>query len=281
MTNGTNYLTFHLAKLNKFPYIRIAECSRINNLFNLKRLSSPARRKACLRFFIFMINKTYIKKQVLLFNQTVEDYQKLYEKFSDKNSKVIIDNFTYNYLKGTISYFETTQEDIEIWMPVNGFEGRFEVSNHGRVKSYQTRTIVVKILKPHTDSLGYKVTSLRDKPKHRKVRIHVLVAETFLNKPDIKNICVNHKDGNKLNNHVDNLEWITKKENCQHARDIGLVDTKGSKHPMSKLTEDDVRFIKEYNKNMKGISPQILAFWHNVNPRTIRDILNGVTWKHI
>lgn len=105
---------------------------------------------------------------------------------------------------------------IEIWKTIKGFE-RYKVSNLGRVQSFCKFPPVV--LKPQKNNWGYFLVSLSSntlpKPKWviRKT-IHFLVLSTFKPKIEGKNFC-NHIDGNKLNNCVDNLEWVTFKENTQ------------------------------------------------------------------
>ena len=92
-----------------------------------------------------------------------------------------------------------------------------------RVKSFPRQGTAKngKILKPVLQKNGYLTVSLNKNGKSKTVHIHRLVAETFLTNPD-KLPEVNHKDGNKLNNCVENLEWCTSKENVQHSLEIGL-----------------------------------------------------------
>lgn len=108
----------------------------------------------------------------------------------------------------------------EIRKPYTNYENLYEVSNLGYVSNYR------KILKPYVINAGYKSVKLHSNGKKSGKLIHRMVAEMFIpnleNKPD-----VNHKDGNKLNNHVDNLEWCTKSENMTHAVKIGLYTPKG------------------------------------------------------
>ena len=113
----------------------------------------------------------------------------------------------------------------EVWKDIVGFEGRYQVSNLGRIKSlqYEGHKGEVKIMRPSTHHLGYKVVSLGKKPDRKTHLVHVLVAQAFLEKPTGKEY-INHKDGNKSNNCIDNLEWVTAKENVQHAIQTGLRD---------------------------------------------------------
>lgn len=105
----------------------------------------------------------------------------------------------------------------EIWKDVKGYEGLYQVSNKGNVKSfYKNRN-----LKPSKHSRGYLVVSLFENHNRKQFFIHRLVAETFIDNVNHKEE-VNHKDGNKTNNCVENLEWCTGSENRLHAYDTGL-----------------------------------------------------------
>lgn len=106
-------------------------------------------------------------------------------------------------------------------MPVKGWKGRYEVSNYGSVRSLKKDGKYI-YLKQHKYNGYHKVKLI--KPEYSKtVVVHRLVAESFIFNSDNKPT-VNHKDGNKSNNHVDNLEWCTYKENTRHAIDTGLIN---------------------------------------------------------
>lgn len=118
---------------------------------------------------------------------------------------------------------------MEIWKEIENTNGKYFVSNFGRVKS----TVRNKgILTPYAAGRGY----LRIKILNRFKYIHRLVAECFLDNP-LNKIQVNHKDGNKTNNHVNNLEWATQEENMSHAHETGLIKQ---------------NFCGQYNGNFKG-----------------------------
>lgn len=140
----------------------------------------------------------------------------------------------------------------ERWKDVVGYEGIYKVSNIGRVKSLnrtvQTKTgnkyrVKGKILKVYLDKYGYSIVSLRKNGKSNHCRVHRLMCIAFkpnpLNKP-----WVNHKDGSKSNNVLNNLEWSTPSENAKHAYDKGLNPIRlGEKHHNSKLTTGQVKEI--------------------------------------
>ena len=103
---------------------------------------------------------------------------------------------------------------VEIWKPVVGFEGLYEVSNFGRVKSLKRNTATDRLLKPHNTKKYLQVCLCKNGVKADKL-IHRLVAEAFIPNPD--NLPeVNHKDENKLNNAVSNLEWISQIGNLRY-----------------------------------------------------------------
>lgn len=100
---------------------------------------------------------------------------------------------------------------MEIWKDIAGYEGYYQVSSYGRVKNVCTGAILVG----DKNSIGYRRVILYA-PTRKRMFVHRLVAEAFCENPDNKQV-VNHKDGNKLNNAADNLEWVTRSENDLHA----------------------------------------------------------------
>lgn len=104
----------------------------------------------------------------------------------------------------------------ETWKDIKGYEGLYQVSNFGMVKSLNYNgTKEEKLLKNKVESSGYIRLCLMKNGKRKSVLLHRLVAEAFLENPENKKE-VNHKDGNKENNNVDNLEWVTPSENILH-----------------------------------------------------------------
>ena len=111
----------------------------------------------------------------------------------------------------------------EVWKPISGFEGLYEVSNMGRVRSLR-RNIVISARKREKD--GYVTCNLSKEGSVKCKLVHRLVAETFIPNKESKPE-VNHIDGNKQNNSIKNLQWVTASENQRHSIEIGL--RKGSR----------------------------------------------------
>lgn len=166
-------------------------------------------------------------------------------------------------------------ELFELWRTVLFYDGLYEVSNLGRVRSLGGRRGTSgKILKQGYIK-GYACVSLSKNGVRTTYLVHRLVAESFLyngdNLPE-----VNHKDGDKLNNSFTNLEWIDRDGNMKHAKDTSLVNNKGEKHGMSILIEEEVRYIRSSDE-----TNTVLALQYAVSPQTISDIRLGKSWKHL
>lgn len=123
---------------------------------------------------------------------------------------------------------------MEIWKDIKGYEGLYQVSNYGRVKSLERiinqwnrfkvckRHCPERLLKQITEKDGYYIVNLYKNGQRDWRRVHRLVAEAFIKNPN--NLpYVNHKDLNKQNNCIDNLEWCTDLENKQHAKENGHI----------------------------------------------------------
>ena len=142
----------------------------------------------------------------------------------------------------------------EIWKDIKGYEFRYQISNVGRIKSLRRYVYnhfsKEKILTPVLTKKGYLQIRLSDGKRFKGYKIHRLVAQAFIPNPDNKPQ-VNHIDGNKLNNKVDNLEWCTGKENMIHAAKNKLLkDVSGNKNPNCKKINQfdlDGNFIKEWD----------------------------------
>lgn len=132
-------------------------------------------------------------------------------------------------------------------------------------------------LKQTLSGCGYLTVRLYHNGKGKTRKVHRLVAETYVPNPDNKPQ-VNHKDGNKLNNDVDNLEWATGSENMIHATKMGL-NASGVKSYLAKLSEQDVRGIRFLLE--AGYSPLEVAGLCNTTRGNVYQIKQGRSWRHI
>jgi hypothetical protein len=168
---------------------------------------------------------------------------------------------------------------------VRGYEGIYEVSIYGNIFSLKRRDrmgrrIEGKQLSPSILSMGYPGVTLCNNGKEKKALVHRLVAEAFLENPD-ELPQVNHKDGNKENNHLENLEWVSSKQNIAHSIEMGLkVTAVGERASKAKLTESDVIKIRELLKN-SDLSLRAIARNYNVHHKTIANIRDNKNWTHI
>ena len=172
-----------------------------------------------------------------------------------------------------------------IWKQINGYNDKYEISEYGDVRSL-SRTVIGKTnrinvakerLLKYDIRGGYKCYTLCDKGAKKKHPAHRIVAAHFIEKTD--GDLINHKDGNKLNNHFSNLEWCNCKQNIHHAIRLGLIKVQGSDNGNSKLSNSDVLHILEKSKS--GFNQSQLGREYNVKPFTIGRILNKINWTHI
>ena len=174
----------------------------------------------------------------------------------------------------------------EVWKDIINYEGWYQVSNKKRIKSLQ-RTIVYssgsvrlqnsKLLKTRISN-GYLGVTLRKMNKTRTTSLHRLIAEAFIPNPENKPQ-VNHIDGNKLNNCIENLEWATASENTIHAIQNGLLGIKyGEQTSGAKLTEKEVLEIRAIGRSLKQ---KEIAEKYGVTTSAISGILLRKNWNHI
>ena len=174
---------------------------------------------------------------------------------------------------------------MEKYKDVVGYEGLYQVSDLGNIKSL-ARTIyktdgTTQTFKDKTRSCtfngrGYLQLGLSKEGKYVTKKVHRLVAMAFI--PNYENKKeVNHKDGNKANNILSNLEWCTASENVQHAYDTGLTFAPtGEDNPTSKFKNQDILDIRASTD-----SRRVIAKKYNVSKTTIGYIIRRETWKHI
>lgn len=176
----------------------------------------------------------------------------------------------------------------EIWENIEGFEN-YKISNSGNVKSLERikklptggkQVLPEIILKPKLIK-GYRCVKLCKDGKHFNKRICRLVGFVYCVNPQSK-LFINHKDANKANDYYENLEWVTDKENAQHAVKMGLHFSpacKGEKNGNSKLTNTDIFEIRKHKE--KGLSNRSIAKRYSVSNVLIGLIINGKNWRHI
>ena len=164
----------------------------------------------------------------------------------------------------------------EIWKWVLGFKGLYKISNKGRVLRYY-KTAKPRLIKISKGT--YLFFKACDKNTRLHCNIHRILALTFIDNPE-NFPCVNHIDGNKHNNSLDNLEWCTHKQNTVHAYNEKLISIPiGEKRFNSKLKRNQVLEIKKLIKN--GVRVVDIAKTYGVARTTISCIKHGRNWKHI
>lgn len=146
---------------------------------------------------------------------------------------------------------------MEIWRAIPGYNEKYAVSNLGEVRSIR----MGKMLKQRVDRAGYKSVRLTSNGVTKTLLVHRLVAETFIPRLPRQKV-VNHLNGNKTDNRLENLEWTTHKENIQHAYRTGLCKAQG------KVVVDD--FTGQKYPTIKEAALSL-----GMNPGTCRNYLNG------
>lgn len=178
---------------------------------------------------------------------------------------------------------------MEIWKDIKGFEGKYQISSEGRVKSlpreylsgmnYKNLQITKEIIfnpKPKKRT-GYKTVLLYGDRRYYKL-VHRLVAEAFIENPENKR-CVNHIDGDKCNNRVENLEWCTYSENTIHAIEKGLrkdTNMRGVKGKFNKNSKKVYQYDKENHLIKVWDSATEATKFYNLSMSMVSNAANGV-----
>lgn len=174
-------------------------------------------------------------------------------------------------------------QSIERWLPVVGWEGLYEVSDQGRVRSLDRVAPAVKgkILKPASHHSGYKHVILRNCGRNATCNIHVLVLTAFAGpRPDGAHCA--HGDGDRSNNVASNLRWATAEENAAD-RDAHGTTVRGGRHHKARLTEQTVltiraRYVRSsYNRS----NAALLAEEFGVPLQVVQRIVHRKTWTHV
>lgn len=152
---------------------------------------------------------------------------------------------------------------------------KYEITQDGRVINVKLNREVSQ----RQSDFGYQIVCLSDhqnRPCH--VKVHRLVASRWI-ETDTEDLEVNHKDGNKKNNHVTNLEWVTSKQNKEHGWDTGLYTHRGESHYLSKLSEQQVEVLCQMLQD--GCRVAEIAKLFNTTKDVINNIRSGRSWQHI
>ena len=165
---------------------------------------------------------------------------------------------------------------MERWKIFEIYGFTFWVSDQGNVMNWATGKYMY--LRPNAE--GYLTVRRQKDHSSRSIRVHRMVADCFVENPDNKPH-VNHKDGVKYNNHYTNLEWVTHKENIQHAHDIGLVCRQGVNNSRATLTEDQVHEVCEWFQDNPSKSAKDASEIFQIKVQILAKIRCGFNWSHI
>lgn len=176
----------------------------------------------------------------------------------------------------------------EIWKDIQGYEGKYQISNLGKVKSLARlvknrgngfKPIGEVILRSRIDEDGYYRVALCRDCKYKVVGIHRLVAQYFIKNPYNKPL-VCHKNGDCRDNRIENLYWGTVKDNSCDALRHGKINV-GDKCNLSTLNEKQVRVIKHIQKRSPKFNQAWLGRMFGVNKETINAIFTSRNWKQV
>ena len=169
------------------------------------------------------------------------------------------------------------EKEAEIWKDLAGLEDYYKISNLGNVFSKRSN----KIIKPALLENGYLRVQTKLNGETVRFRVHRAVAEMFINRERDDQICVNHIDGDKQNNHYLNLEWCSHAENQHHARRNGLFKNLYEQGDR-KLTSEDVHNIRKmYVKGCSKYGYSGLGLIFGVSATTIGNIIRGTSYSDL
>lgn len=187
----------------------------------------------------------------------------------------------------------------EEWRNITGYEGYYQVSNLGRIKSMARKIVrtdgveanyVEKYKIGSKNDDGYVIVKLNKLAIQKSFSIHKLVATEFINKQEsLERLEVNHKDLNRENNSVENLEWVTHLENISHSANLGSYKGKdGENNGRAVYSNEDVFRIRELYDNGESIMNIVKLFYPTLDYKTrknkwsrIKEIVDRKTFKNI
>lgn len=162
----------------------------------------------------------------------------------------------------------------ERWAPIDGFVGRYEVSDHGRIKSLDFSRSGSPGIMSTVIRRGYLSVMLGRKQR----TVHSLVAAAFIG-PKTESMVINHIDGCKTNNAIENLEYVSPSDNQKHAFRLGLQSNVGERHSQARLSEDNVRKIRTLAA--AGTPQASLGAMFGITQSCISHIVRGKRWAHV
>lgn len=170
----------------------------------------------------------------------------------------------------------------EQWRPVRGFETHYSVSNIGRVRrdaGGMRGAVPGRILSASCGKPGYPIVNLKVNNIRYTFNVHVLVLEAFGPPRPTPKHEVNHKDGNRANNVIDNLEWVTHQQNHQHKFDVlGRVAVRGEKNGQSRLKTEQILEIRRLYDSGKARVVELAAQF-GIPSSHASNIVHRKTWK--
>jgi len=159
---------------------------------------------------------------------------------------------------------------VEAWRTIPSFDAHYQISNEGRIRR-------IRILSPAIVSGGYLAVTLGRRPHRKTTTLHRLVALAFLG-PAPQDHQINHKNGKKRDNRVENLEWVTRKQNAEHATRVLRVWT-GERNGRAVLTRTQV--VSARKMRAHGCLLKDIAARYGVTPQAIYRICKRLTWNHL
>ena len=185
---------------------------------------------------------------------------------------------------------------IECWKPIENYNNLYEISSFGNIRSLDRKITMKnkwggcttfirkgKVLKNKKKSTGYNFVCLSKNNIKRYYHVHRLVAQAFIPNPNTLPQ-VNHKDGNKDNNNVNNLEWCTSHQNLLHASKMGLSSPKSNirNSKKAKLTEEKVKWLRtHYKKYDKEFGISALSKKFNISRGHLSNVIKLKYWSDI
>lgn len=178
-----------------------------------------------------------------------------------------------------MKFYPLTLDDLdgELWRNIEDYGSDYQISTFGRIKSSKNRH--KKILAPFVDKDGYLQIALSKNGNVKKFKIHRLVAQAFISNPNAKPQ-INHIDGNKMNNHVGNLEWCTDRENNRHAIKMKLRTY--SRNSNRALTDKQVKWCRSVHIPFdEKFGSTALAKIFGISQVSMNNLLKRKTYKDI